>query len=208
MQIQNSQLKELFKTPKRKTYTLITITTILIGLSVFFVIRPTFVKISDLNKEIADKREFLTKVEAKLETVNNLIKQKDTIPEELADFERSFVSKEKSGFMIANLAAIANDNDIILKSVEFEDVEVDFEEFDVPEQVGITNISIQLEGNYETLENYLKHLESFPRILDVRQITYTGIEIDDFEDDIASYNPVECFISMYLFTWEEVPEGS
>lgn len=209
MKIQNPQLRELFKTPKRKTYTLVGITAVTVGVFVFFTIRPTFIKIADLNKEIKDKQEFLSKVETKLETLNYLISQKQSVSQELGYFEEDLPTEEKGGFIIANLAAIAEKQNLDLVGVEFDDnlsenVQLDIENFS---DLGIVEVGLCLEGDFKNLEKYVGYLENFPRIFDVRSINYEKLDLSKFKDDLDNYKPIECNISMYVFYWNEEGEA-
>jgi len=203
MQTQNPRLKELFETPKRKTYSLLGITAVLLGVSVVVVIRPTFTKIADLNREIKDKQAFLVKIEDKLATVNNLVQQKNELSEELTSFEDTFAPDERSGFIVANLAEIADEYQVVLLSVGFDDEEVDYEEFDVAEEVKILKIEVLIEGRYKSIENYVKHLEAFPRIIDIRGLTYQSNDIVKFQESLSTFQPVKCAISGYMFYWED-----
>ena len=128
MKKQSLQLKELFKTPQRKTYTMVGITALTVGLFIFLTIRPTFIKIADLNKEIKDKEIFLNKIEKKLENVNYLISKKESSTEELDIFLRDFPEEVKGGFIVANIAAIADKHEIVVQRIEFsEEVDEDYE---------------------------------------------------------------------------------
>lgn len=211
MKLQNPRLKELFKTPKRKTYTLVGATVLTVGIFVLFSLRPTFVKIADLNREIKDKQEFLDKLEDKLEAINYLISQKRSVEQELSYFEEDFPSEEKSGFVVANLAAIAEKFDLRLISVEFEEDEIDSEEnLDIgnAEDVGIMQVDARLEGNTSGMEDYIEYLESFPRIFDVKSISYANADLSSFEGELEEFSPVECSTRMYLFYWNKSADSN
>lgn len=209
MKIQNPKLRELFKTPKRKTYTLAGITAITVGIFVFFTIRPTFVKIADLNKEIKDKQEFLSTVENKLETLNYLISQKQSVSQELSYFEEDLPTEEKGGFIIANLAAIAEKQDLDLIGVEFDEELSENVQLDVENSgsLRIVEVDLRLEGDFTNLEKYVGYLENFPRIFDIRSINYEKLDLSEFQDDLESYKPIECNISIYVFHWDEDGEA-
>ncbi len=208
MKIQNPQLRELFKTPKRKTYTLGGITALTVGIFIAFTIRPTFIKIADLNKEIKDKEEFLEKIENKLETVNFLISQKQSVSEDLSYFEEDLPTEEKGGFIVANLAAMAEDNNLTLVNVEFdEDLSSDFElDIENNESLTVIQVDMHLEGDAAGMENFVEDLESFPRIFDIRSINYSKLDISEYKDDLKRYKPLEFDISIYIFTWTEGQE--
>ncbi|MBU0976251.1 MAG: hypothetical protein ABIE03_07525 [Patescibacteria group bacterium] len=205
MQISNPSLTELFKTPKRKTYTLAGITALTVGVFVFFALKPTFVKIADLNAEIKDKKEFLAKIDDKLTTVNDLIQQKQSVSQELVYFDKALPEDKKSGFLVANLAEIAESYDVLLVSVESKDVESEKQvsmQIERPQGVLIENVNVSLEGEMSSIEKYLKHLETFPRIFDVINIGYRKNDPSALSENSAKYYPYVANISLYVFHWD------
>jgi Tfp pilus assembly protein PilO len=108
MRIQNPQLRELFKTPQRKTYTTLVLTLVTVGVLIFFTIRPTFIKIADLRKELKDKKTFLERIDKKQRNLNYLIDEKASFTNELDIFSKNLPEEIKGGFIVANLSEIAN----------------------------------------------------------------------------------------------------
>ena len=208
LKIQNPQLRDLFKTPKRKTYTLAGVTALTVGIFIFLSLRPTFIKIAHLNREIKDKQEFLNQLDDKLEDINYLISQKSSVAQELNYFHEDFPTEEKSGFLVANFAAIADKFSIDLISVEFEEVDSEDLQFDMEniESIGVVQGNVRLEGNLADIESYVDHLESFPRILDVQSIVYSQNVLSEFEGDLEDFMPIQCSISINIFHWTEVGE--
>jgi len=208
MKVQNRQLKELFKTPQRKTYTMVGITAVTVGLFVFMTIRPTFIKIADLNKEIKDKETFLSKIEKKLETLNYLISQKETSSTELDVFLKDFPEEEKGGFIVANLAQIAEQYDNVLKSIEFNDeVDEDYEigiEFE--DNVKIVQVDIVILGDLDDTESFIGYIETFPRIFDIQSIRYSKVDISDYEDNLENYRSIQCNMTIFTYYWTDEEE--
>ena len=202
MKLQSPQLAELFKTSKRKTYKTAGITAVLVGVFVFFGLRPAFKQIANLNKEIADKQEFLAKIDSKLETVNYLITQERSVENELTYFEEDFPTEEKSGFLVANLAAIAAEYNVDLTSVEFnEEIEELDLEVDDLESISAVGVNIILEGELFNLEQYIPYLETFSRIFDIRSISYSATDITRFRGELSDFSPIQCNVSMYVYYW-------
>ncbi|MBN2016510.1 hypothetical protein JW766_06810 [Candidatus Dojkabacteria bacterium] len=206
MKAQNPRLAELFKTPQRKTYTLVGITTITVGLFIFATLRPTFIKIADLNKEIKDQEKFLAKIDKKLETVNYLINQKNLSQKELVYFDEDFPTEGKGGFLVANLAALADNNDVALMSVEFKEVdEQEIVEITESESINILEVNMSIYGTLDNLEEYVEDLEIFPRIFDIRSVSYSRTELSRSMQSQGNYQeefrPIECGVTMYVFNW-------
>ncbi|MDD3648192.1 MAG: hypothetical protein PHS44_06895 [Candidatus Dojkabacteria bacterium] len=205
MQISNPSLTELFKTPRRKTYTLAGFTAITVGLFAFFALRPTFVKIADLNAEIKDKKEFLVKIDDKLTTVNDLIQQKQSVSQELVYFDKALPEDKKAGFLVANLAEIAEKYDILLVSVESKAVESDKQvsmSIDIPPGILLESVNVSLEGEIDSIEKYLEHLELFPRILDVVSISYRKNDPGLMDEGQGKFYPYVADLSFNVFHWD------
>lgn len=204
MKVQNPQLRALFKTPQRKSYTLIAFTAITVGIFVVFSLRPTFKKVSSLRKEIKDKEEFLEKMNDKLSTLNSLIDEKESVSKEVAYFNKVFPTEQKEGFMVANLAEIAEENNLILKSVMFMD------EGDIVETKNTKNVSniynlgvsMSLEGETTDIERFTDYLESFPMIFDLYRNSYATEDIENFEGDIEDFAAIRSNISFNTHYWQ------
>ena len=207
MRAQNPSIIEVFKKPKRKTYTLVGVTAIVVGFLIFFALRPTFIKISELNKEIEDKEVFLEKIDNKLTTINELIRQKQSIEKELVYFEEDFPEEKKSGFLVANLAAIADKFNVLLKSVSFDE---DLDEKDKanigienPDLVRVISVNVTLEGEVPDFEKYIDYIESFPRIFDIRSVSYVSNDITEYSDNLEEFVPNSASITMYVYYWNK-----
>lgn len=204
MKLQNPQLRGLFKTPQRKTYTLGGVTIIVVALFILFTIRPTFVKIGELNKEIAENREFLEDLEIKYDTLTTLIQKKQEASGDIAYFETAFPEAKRSGFMVANLAAIAEQNGLVLSYVEFKDVDQEeetFFEIENIDRVIVSKVNLSLKGDLNDIENFVRHMEKFPRIYDIISVSYEKEDISESRYSTETYYPLECFISSYIFEW-------
>jgi len=208
MKKQSLQLKELFKTPQRKTYTMVGITALTVGLFIFLTIRPTFIKIADLNKEIKDKEIFLNKIEKKLENVNYLISKKESSTEELDIFLRDFPEEVKGGFIVANIAAIADKHEIVVQRIEFsEEVDEDYEiGVTLEENMKVVEVNSTFLGDLDDLESCMESIESFPRIFDIKSVNYSKVDLRDYEDNIEDYKPIQCRITFYTYYWTEEEE--
>ena len=193
MKVQNPQLRALFKTPQRKSYTLIAFTAITVGVFVVFSLRPTFRKVSSLRKEIKDKEEFLEKMNKKLSTLNILIDEKESLSREAAYFDKFFPTEQKEGFLVANLAEIADENNLILKSISFIDEGDIIETKNTTEEVNIYvhGVSMTLEGEKTDVERFTKYLESFPMIFDLYTHNYATEDIENFDGDIKDFRQFE-----------------
>jgi Tfp pilus assembly protein PilO len=202
MRVQNPRLRELFKTPKRKTYTLAGVTALIVGLFALLTLRPTFKKIADLNSEIDNKEKFLEKVDEKLGNLTYLIEQKELVTDELAYLEEDLPTTTESGFLVANLSEAAKKRDIVFLSVEFEEEDEESQSLDIEnaEYLGSDLVQIRIKGGAKDIENYISYLETFPRTLDIYSISYSSSDLNS-ADEIENYQPFECRLGMRVFKW-------
>lgn len=202
MRLQNPRLSELFKTPQRKTYTLTAITAFMVGVFLLFAIRPTFLKIAELNSEIKQKEELLAKIEKKLEILNYLIREKQSVDTELEAFDKSFPVEEKTGFIVANLARVAEKYNIDLMSVEFEkptqEILLDVENV---ESVNVLVVRVSIEGSLNDVQGYISYFEFFPRIFDIQTISYSKQDITKYSEQLDQYREIVCAIDLYIYNW-------
>lgn len=203
MRLQNPQLSELFKTPQRKTYTLSAITAITIGVFLLLALRPTFLKITELNKEIEDKRDFLIEVDDKVQTLNYLISERQSVSSNLSLLDAGLPSNEKAGFLIANFAAIAEQYDLNLSSVEFsDDVEIDsLADFGDVENISVVEVQITIKGTQVDIQRFINHLENFPRVINVISANYSKEKLSESEDDIDTFYPYSGTLMVHLYRW-------
>ncbi len=198
---QNPLLEELFKTPQRKTYTLLGVTILVVAFFLIFAIRPTFKKIAELNNELREKRVFHEKVRSKLKTLNELIAKKQSVANELKYFEEDLPTDLNSGFIVANLAEIASKKDLQLSSVAFMESKSSEEQKSVIPNIESAYVSIGIEGDIVQIEEYVKYLEEFPRIFDITSISYTKNDISMYGEDIQNFRPYKCNITLRVFIW-------
>lgn len=201
---QNPRLQEVFKTPKRKTYTTAVITALIVGLFIFFTIRPTFQKIANLNKEIKEKEEFRAKINSKLNRVQSLLNKQREVSEGLIYFQEDFSKKEKSGFVVANLAAIADKFEVDLMNINFGDPvdEDEMVELDSSDDVVGISVSVNLEGDTKSIEEFIQYLEGFPKIIDVRNVSYSKNDLSTFDEDLEEFKSIRSSVNMYIYYWK------
>lgn len=192
MQIQNPQLKELFKTPQRKTYSLITITFILVGFFVIFVIRPTFLKIAQIKNEIKEKTEFKKKVEDKLSTLNYLIVKANENYDLINTFNLAYPKDFEPGFVIANISKISENFDMSLISYDFSE-----KKDQTGTETGVVEIKVSLEGTLANFEQLIDYIEKFPRIMSIKNISYTNKKSGNEQKD--SNKPYTFFITVDVY---------
>jgi Tfp pilus assembly protein PilO len=205
MERQNPLLRELFKSPERKTYSLAGITALIVGVFALFVLRPTLLKVVSLNREIKDKKAFLSKIEDKRKTLNNLIAEKQPLSEEIAFFEEDFPTETKGGFLVANMSAIAQKFNLDLMNIEFKTNEVDSTqtETELPQNVDYVQVDMTVEGDTNGIESFTEYLEGFPRILDIRSVNYSSIDLSEFREDVQQYKPLSGNIQLYVYMWHD-----
>lgn len=207
MRLKNPQLDNLFKTTQNKTYSIVGITILTVGVFIFLAIRPSYSKIMELREEIEKKEALLQKLVKKRENIQYLVAQKDSISEQLIYFDEAMPQKAEEGYMIANLAAIADREGMTLRSISFNrEVEREYENETAEHDIQIMQVSLSLNGDYEQIETFVDHLSKFPRIFDIRSVSYSRDETEDEEGNNNADNDLRVGISFFAFYLEEEEE--
>lgn len=196
MKIKNPSLQNLFKNEQNKTYTMVGLTVLTVGVFVFLAIRPSYTKINELREEIKVKEELLQKMKSKRETIQYLVEKKDEISDQLPSFEDAFPQKPEEAFIIANVSSIAQQDSVLLKSIEF-NKKTDKDYLNEASEFGtlFLKVDLSLTGDYVQLEEFIDDLSSFPRIFDIRSISYSKIEAE--EGEVAVGDELSINISFY-----------
>ena len=204
MKLVNPKLKNLMLTTERKSYSIMAITAVLVGLFIFFSIRPTFVKIAQIRREITDNEEFLREANAKLNTLTGLIEDSRQVKSEIEFMDKVFTETDKDGFLVANFDSIATQSGVILDSVEFVDEETltGQETETLPESTKKRVIRLSISGDNNTIKSFVDYLEGFPLILDIKSVSYSQRDENQAEDN-AEYlaYPLVASVEANYYYW-------
>lgn len=189
-------LKDLLKTPEQKAYGLVAATALTVVFFAFFAIRPAYLKILELNRDIRGKEYILAEMQEKQSNLVYLRDQKTNIEDQLENFETALPLEQESGFLIANFAALAENNNIVLSSVQFRNeldrsVDEQYQSYLHYGSISFLQVQLEVSGDIDDIFGYLQELEEFPRPIDVKSFDYTRNTVIDTisnsEEDATFY---------------------
>lgn len=206
----NSPFKDLFNTPQQKTYTLLVSTVLLVAVFFFFAIRPAYNKIAEINQQLTQKEALLKQINTKISSLQKLKDAKKEKEKDLHYFEDAFPNEAQSGYLVANFAGIADNNNLILLTVEFEDDIVDTEGTIYPDvdtsSVTLFQGRLTVSGRIEDIENYISDLEIFPRVVNIKSISYNKNSTATLSDGTVVSQPYTAQITALMFYYGSVTE--
>ncbi|MBN2101103.1 hypothetical protein JW710_04425 [Candidatus Dojkabacteria bacterium] len=186
-------LQRLLRSPRRKTYTMLGATLVIILVFLLGAIRPTISTISKLRGEIKTRRSVNSALQTK---INNLQTLQDIYYEKQDDLEfidDYYPANSDYSLLMANLERIANsyDFEVILIHV------TSAGESNVGESVDYTGMErmemrMVVEGDRNDLSALVRHIENLPVVPELARIAMspTGAEGTTF---------VRCTIDMFMY---------
>lgn len=158
---------EAFKTPQRKSYTIVGLTIITVAFFIVFAIKPTISKIASIQTNTKALENLEIKIDDKLKTLDHLIAQKDSNKENLVLLDRYFPEDRDTALLVANFEKISERYSLLLTSVNFDVAteRVIATQYPNLTNVGVLETKISVEGDLTSIQNFVKHLEEYPRVM-------------------------------------------
>lgn len=169
-------------------------TLVIIGAAVgiFFVFgRPELDTIKILGAQQAEIEQSLAELQELAKLRDDLLSKYNAVnPLDIERLDKIVPSSIDSGLLIAELESFAQDFNLVLKSVSITDEKeqaraqqrrgaVLIKEAEQPFQK--LPLSLQIGGTYSALRDFLKHLETNTRVIDIAAIRFVSGEKDFFE---------------------------
>lgn len=176
VKLQNLKLQALFKDAQSKTYTLLGVSILLVVLLFLAAVRPTLLKIGEIQNQIKDVRNTKNELESKLKILTKLDQQYRDYESIIPVFQDSIPNKVDTAALTANLSEIARVNNIVLQSIQYSTNAVSSgSSISIPPDFDTTKIglSIKVDG-YTGLASFIKQLESYPRPMHIDKISITA----------------------------------
>ena len=176
---------------------ILSIVTIIIFVA--FAIRPTLITIAELNKKIEDQTELAEKLQEKAVTLQTIQNQYFSIQDELGLLEKTLPSTDNVESFLEDVEAVAAEQGLpilnmnVLAPVVFEASPSANEEI-----LSSTPIVVNLEGDYQTLRNFLANVSQLPRVKKIKQVSFTGIE-EGSQVTFTSEQPLDLTIELFIY---------
>lgn len=202
-----NRIRRVMATTQGKTYTVAIATFLLVFGMFFLAIRPAFLSITNQNAQNDIKRAYLTGLTEKETILKQLAQQEAELTSEIAYFEELYKIRQDDEFMLANIASIAKNYQCQLISVNFQKRQPSKDP-----QIAATGLAIELPitinatGSIENLQQFLSHLESFPRAIRIASLTFSTKKTNDsaVENPVSLADSFDLVIEANYYFFQEV----
>lgn len=187
-------MKRFLKSPMQKSYTFAGVTIVVILVFLFGAIRPTFVTISRLRTEIAERQIIDNALQAKITALQSLNVEFSRNEESLDLLNALYPENSDFSLLMANLERISSTYGQTLENLEIavEETQV------VPGQdidtvaPSITRVQVRMVvmGNRSRVTDLIDHIENLPHIPDVVRVSFVpggGDSMTDVRTTIEFY---------------------
>lgn len=181
LKTQRTILDDIMATTQGKTYTVFTVTLLVVVLLIVFAISPAYLSITNQISRNNAKMAYLADLDKKEETLRSLTNQEADLADEIDILNTDFKDKRNDEFMLSNMSKMASTYNCDLTSMTFGENKVPtipdltlYPEFTaVPTTI---TVSCDLAG----LESFLAHVESFPSTMSIKTISYGVVQNEKY----------------------------
>ncbi len=173
------QLREYMETKKGKTYFIGIITMVTITVMLVFAVVPAIKSITDKMAQNKVRREYLTALTTKEESIKQLLSQEDQSQEKIQLLNTSLPDKRNDEYVLANINEMALLNHNTMISIDFG--------VDTPAKLTTSSqsttslrqvpITMSVQGEISSLGIFIKKLEEFPTIIAIEDISFSNKNI-------------------------------
>lgn len=143
-----------------------------------FAIRPTLVTMSDLIKEIEEKRQLDQQLGQKIAALSSVQTQYLAEKDKFTLLEESIPTQPKFEEALKIIEKIASDNKIVIQSMQVNEIPSDAEDnipFEQKERISVP-ISVSVEGDFISIRSFVEDIKNNRRILLVDSILFSVSE--------------------------------
>jgi Tfp pilus assembly protein PilO len=176
IKFQNLKLQALFKDAQSKTYTLLGVSILLVVLLFLAAIRPTILKIGEIQNQIKDVRNTKNDLDSKLKVLTKLDQQYRDYETIIPVFQDSIPNKVDTAALTANISELARLNNLTLQSIQYSsNVYSTGSSITTPADFDTTKISLSIKvNNYTDLASFIKQIEKYPRPMHIDKISISS----------------------------------
>lgn len=157
---------------KKKGYVFTGVTVFVSILLIIFAVRPTIVKITQINASIKEENRLNTALTAKIDTLSALDKQYEAMGSQLDDLELIYPANGNFSLLLANIESVLSRNSFSLVGVDFDkysDKNVTF----TPKVLVPWTMQVVAKGSTSNIVNLLKSLEALPMYPVIESFSYS-----------------------------------
>ena len=181
LETENKELRDILKTKKGKTYTVLGITVLTILALFFFAIRPAWVSITDKLAENEAKSKYINDSENKISTIQNVLRDLYDNEDAVSKLDTYLSEKIIQSFVLENLTPMASTNNVKLQYLKFEHVKAltDDDPTVNATYLAKNDFTINISGQLNDLQQFLFELERFPMIINLTAINLMSVEVGE-----------------------------
>ncbi len=163
-------------------YFYITISLFTLSFFGFFAIRPTIITIVNLDRQLKDSEQVLSRIKEKQGDLAKLTAQQESLKNEIALVEKAIPNAPKIPYLSRQIETVALRNNVNLTSLNFGTVDVSKA---APGSLLSFSISITAEGSENDVNKFIRELTSIDRVLGFERFTTGKTKKDVFGGTIA-----------------------
>ncbi len=163
-------------------YFYITISLFTLSFFGFFAIRPTIITIVNLDRQLKDSEQVLSRIKEKQGDLAKLTAQQESLKNEIALVEKAIPNAPKIPYLSRQIETVALRNNVNLTSLNFGTVDVSKA---APGSLLSFSISITAEGSENDVNKFIRELTSIDRVLGFERFTTGKTRKDVFGGTIA-----------------------
>lgn len=166
-------IKLIKESPEKKRGYIFAGATVFVSvLLIIFAIRPTILKITEINSSIKEKNRLSVALDAKISTLNSLDKQFQDVGTNLKDLKLIYPADGNFSLLLANINPILSRNGFFLNGINFD--KYNDKNFTFTSKVLVPwSVKISTKGRPTNVINLLKDLEALPMFPVIESFSYT-----------------------------------
>lgn len=164
-----SKILPKFKEQKVQAFTTFVLTIISLSIFGIFAINPTLSTITQLQKELEDKKFIDKMLEEKINNLNTLQQKYSLLQEDFRFVMAAIPDYPATTSLIGQIQNLAAESEI--KVISFNTSQIDLSKSSTNSEKNLSfNFNLQIEGNYSNLLNFLSSFTNFDRIIGIDNI--------------------------------------
>jgi len=158
-------LSRFYRKKKVRVYTGIVLSLLTTTFFLFFALRPTFVTIASLIKEIKDKRVIAQKLQDKIEALNSAQIEYQRIQKDLPLINEALPTNPNLSLFVRQLETLAGKNQVAIKTFQLKETTLKSDQPPTNQSTGFVLVAF---GSYQNLKSFLGSLTNFRRLISIQ----------------------------------------
>lgn len=195
-------LKDLFKTSQRKTYTTLGVTIILVVFLAVIAIRPTIIKVGEIQNDIKAKEALKVELESKLKLLTELDQKYRDYEQVVPLLDQAIPAKSDTASLTANISELVKSFGMTLNSIQFTSSTAAISGnqgigiSSTQDNVSLIKITLAIDGTYNGLKSFTKAIEEYPRPMHISRFSISTPQVASGSKVVSTEN-ISINLDMY-----------